>query len=115
MNHPCLSCGACCAHFRVSFYWAEPVPEEFTEKISPHRSCMKGTNTTETPRCIALEGRLGDRVHCKIYGNRSTACREFEASYEKGEENQRCAAARLKHGLKPLSPSDWIGFSFKED
>ena len=21
--HPCLSCGACCAHFRASFYWAE--------------------------------------------------------------------------------------------
>lgn len=22
-NNPCVSCGACCAYFRVSFYWAE--------------------------------------------------------------------------------------------
>jgi hypothetical protein len=22
-DNPCVSCGACCAHFRVSFYWAE--------------------------------------------------------------------------------------------
>ena len=21
--NPCVTCGACCAHFRVSFYWAE--------------------------------------------------------------------------------------------
>ncbi|HOC10952.1 MAG TPA: YkgJ family cysteine cluster protein, partial [Thermomonas sp.] len=21
--HPCLSCGACCAYFRVSFHWSE--------------------------------------------------------------------------------------------
>ncbi|THB82127.1 YkgJ family cysteine cluster protein, partial [Pantoea allii] len=23
ISNPCVSCGACCAHFRVSFYWAE--------------------------------------------------------------------------------------------
>ncbi|MEG6657786.1 YkgJ family cysteine cluster protein, partial [Pseudomonas aeruginosa] len=22
-DNPCLTCGACCAHFRVSFYWGE--------------------------------------------------------------------------------------------
>ncbi|RBC12798.1 YkgJ family cysteine cluster protein, partial [Xanthomonas oryzae pv. oryzae] len=21
MAHPCLTCGACCAYFRVSFHW----------------------------------------------------------------------------------------------
>ncbi|EAX0008081.1 YkgJ family cysteine cluster protein, partial [Salmonella enterica] len=21
--NPCMTCGACCAYFRVSFYWAE--------------------------------------------------------------------------------------------
>ena len=115
MNHPCLSCGACCAHFRVSFYWAEPVPEELTEKITPHLSCMKGTNTTGSPRCVALDGQIGERVNCSIYEIRSGACRRFEASYENGQENQRCAAARLKHGLRPLLPSDWSGFSFNSD
>ncbi len=22
-ENPCINCGACCAYFRVSFYWAE--------------------------------------------------------------------------------------------
>ena len=26
--HPCLTCGACCAHFRVSFHWSEADPEQ---------------------------------------------------------------------------------------
>ena len=27
MSHPCLTCGACCAFFRVSFHWSEADPE----------------------------------------------------------------------------------------
>ena len=26
MPHPCLTCGACCAYFRVSFHWSEADP-----------------------------------------------------------------------------------------
>ena len=26
--HPCLTCGACCAHFRVSFHWSEADPDQ---------------------------------------------------------------------------------------
>ncbi|RBD00840.1 YkgJ family cysteine cluster protein, partial [Xanthomonas oryzae pv. oryzae] len=26
MAHPCLTCGACCAYFRVSFHWSEADP-----------------------------------------------------------------------------------------
>src|SRR5690606_40667371 len=26
MRHPCLACGACCAHFRISFHWSEAEP-----------------------------------------------------------------------------------------
>ena len=39
MGH-CTSCGACCAHFRVSFYWGECqsggglVPDELVVQIS---------------------------------------------------------------------------------
>ena len=58
----CLSCGACCASFRVSFYWAETtevilegVPQELTDAIAPFYNCMKGTNHKQ-PRCIALQG-----------------------------------------------------------
>ncbi|NDG85202.1 MAG: YkgJ family cysteine cluster protein [Proteobacteria bacterium] len=114
-SHPCLTCGACCAHFRVSFYWAEPVPEELTEKLTPFRSCMKGTNSPRNPRCIALEGEVGRRVSCSIYENRSSACRAFEASYESGVPHAGCDEARVRHGLKPLTPGDWSDFPLKYD
>jgi hypothetical protein len=115
MVHPCLTCGACCAHFRVSFYWAESepfgsshwVPAGMTEKISPFLSCMKGTNHPHAPRCVALSGEVGKQVACDIYENRPSACRNFEASFERGEENLRCAEARNKKGLPPLKPQDW--------
>jgi Fe-S-cluster containining protein len=105
--HPCLHCGACCAHFRVSFYWAEPVPEEFTEKLTPFRSFMKGTGSKGASRCLALEGEVGASVSCSIYGNRPSPCRSFEASFESGIENPGCAEARVAKGLLPLTPADW--------
>ncbi|MBU6153936.1 MAG: YkgJ family cysteine cluster protein [Bdellovibrionales bacterium] len=105
--HPCLSCGACCAYFRVSFYWAEPVPDQFTEKLNTHRSFMIGTDSSVEPRCVALQGVVGKHVSCGIYGNRPSPCREFEASFESGVENTRCSAARKAKGLSPLTPGDW--------
>ncbi|MGB7648286.1 MAG: YkgJ family cysteine cluster protein, partial [Pseudomonas fluorescens] len=36
---PCLSCGACCSHFRVSFFWGEcassggTVPDDLVVQI----------------------------------------------------------------------------------
>lgn len=39
--NPCMTCGACCAYFRVSFYWAEAsdgggtVPVHLTEPLTP--------------------------------------------------------------------------------
>ncbi len=59
--NPCMTCGACCAFFRVSFYWAEAdyaggnVPASLTEQISPFHRCMRGTNQ-KNPRCVALTG-----------------------------------------------------------
>ena len=61
--NPCQSCGACCAHFRVSFYWAEAeslgLPEALTEAINPWMSCMKGTGQRAGVRCVALAGEIG--------------------------------------------------------
>ena len=58
--NPCLECGACCAFFRASFYWAESdlaqpmgVPSELTDKLNDFRLFMQGTNGSH-PRCIAL-------------------------------------------------------------
>ncbi|MDX5332860.1 MAG: YkgJ family cysteine cluster protein, partial [Gammaproteobacteria bacterium] len=60
--NPCVECGACCATFRVSFYWAEAddapggtVPADLTARLNAHRRVMQGTDQPE-PRCCALEG-----------------------------------------------------------
>jgi len=103
-----MSCGACCASFRVSFYWAETtdatangVPAELTEKVSALRCAMRGT--AEDPlRCIALRGNVGVQVHCTIYERRSSTCREFAVAWAQGQSNEICDSARLRHGLTPL-------------
>ncbi|MFW9080287.1 YkgJ family cysteine cluster protein [Pseudomonas sp. P2757] len=108
---PCLNCGACCSHFRVSFFWGEcassggTVPDELVTQITPSRVAMNGTDC-KSPRCIALEGEVGSEVKCTIYEQRSSPCREFEASWESGEQNTDCDAARARFGLLPLE-SDW--------
>lgn len=114
-THPCISCGACCAFFRVSFYWREAnadehknaVPIELTEDVSSTDRCMKGTNVHHNNKCIALKGKIGEKAWCSIYEKRSSTCRNFEASYERGIKNPRCDEARAKHGMRPLTKDDF--------
>jgi uncharacterized protein len=114
--HPCLECGACCATFRVAFYWREAevqdteraVPIGLFEELSSTQRCMKGTNKKHHPKCVALDGRIGEQACCSIYPNRPTPCRNFKASYEDGKPNGRCDDARTNHGLKPLRREDWL-------
>lgn len=110
---PCLQCGACCAHFRVSFYWAETdeitpdgVPFLLTDELLPWRRVMLGTNQPQ-PRCLALKGDIGNDVNCSIHLRRSSPCRDFQASWEVGIHNPRCDEARAAWGLSPLTPSSW--------
>jgi hypothetical protein len=109
--NPCLTCGACCAFYRVSFYWAEaddahgPVPAELTEKLDHHRRAMKGTNQPQ-PRCVALEGEIGSCVRCVVYGHRPSVCHELKVSWEDGTPSDQCDKARRAWGLPPLEP--WI-------
>ena len=93
----CLSCGACCTYFRVSFYWAEgiPMPEHYTEPVNALYSCMKGTNQAN-PRCIALEGTVGQQVSCSMYEQRSSSCKEVQIA------DEQCNKARRAHNLIPL-------------
>ena len=67
---------------------------------------MKGTDQ-ERPRCISLEGQLGEQVRCTIYNNRPSCCRAFEASLESGIRNPRCDKARQSKGFAPLTLADW--------
>lgn len=114
MAHPCLSCGACCAHFRVAFHWFETepflggtVPAELTAKLDPHRVVMRGTQAGR-PRCVALDGAVGEAVRCTIHPLRPSVCREVEPSWEFGRHSPQCDKARIAHRLPPLAPEDWL-------
>lgn len=96
----CQQCGACCASFRVSFYWAEApqggLPDDLVEPVTPHLACMAGTNQP-VPRCRALAGEVGQEVTCTVYPSRPSACREVQPGSEK------CNRARARHGLGAIS------------
>jgi Fe-S-cluster containining protein len=112
--NPCVECGACCAFFRASFYWAEAAdgtpggfPVELTEKLTPFMRVIKGTNQP-SPRCVCLEGLIGSAVRCVEYATRPSPCRDFLPSYQDGVHNERCDNARAAHGMRPLTPDDWF-------
>lgn len=108
--NPCLSCGACCAHFRVSFYWSEAhpelgwgIPETLLANLNIYRCVMRGTDRPQ-PRCEALLGDVGHAVRCTIYEQRPSPCREFKMAWEEGQANTACDRARQAWGLPPISP-----------
>jgi len=104
--HPCLSCGACCASFRVDFHpaelaggafaWGRGVPVAMTLPVSAGIVRLCGTDASE-PRCIALAGEIGVAVACGIYHGRPSPCREFDI------EHPACNRARRYCGLPPLA------------
>lgn len=96
----CQRCGACCAHFRVSFYWAEAddapggtVPVALTRQVTPQLRCMAGTERKPS-RCVALAGEVGQQVGCAIYALRASTCREVQPG------DAQCHRARTAHGLE---------------
>jgi Fe-S-cluster containining protein len=109
-TNPCLNCGACCSHFRISFYSGETdalpggfVPDELVTPLGPFRVCMKGTEQGHG-RCVALLGEIGQSIGCAIYANRPTPCREFPVWEEDGSPNPACQRLRTAIGLPLLQP-----------
>ena len=105
---PCLSCGACCASFRVDFHVHDLethsggcVPVALTVPVTARMVRMKGTDEGP-PRCIALAGEVGQSVRCTIYENRPGPCRDFAPYAGLGIGEAGCARARQRHGLVPL-------------
>jgi uncharacterized protein len=98
-QQPCLNCGACCAAFRVSFYWAEAseqgLPDGSYQQVSAFLAAMKGTNSP-SPRCCALIGDIGQDTTCSVYDSRPSPCREVQPGDEK------CQKARLLSRLHEL-------------
>lgn len=104
-ENPCLSCGACCCLYRVSFYWGEAddapggrVPAALTVQVTPMLRAMQGTHPIPQ-RCVALGGEPGREVACAIYPQRPSTCREFDAWLEDGTPDPRCTAARQRMGF----------------
>ena len=101
MSHPCLSCGACCASFRVDFSVHEcdsnggRVPSGLAEEVNDFTCRMRGTDYAR-PRCAALTGTIGQQAACGIYEWRPSPCREFAAGSE------ACNKARQRHGMHAL-------------
>lgn len=107
----CDDCGACCASFRVSFYWGEAndapggwVPVEFTERLSPYLRSMRGTNAA-APHCDQLAGQVPG-ARCKIYPQRPSTCHDMQPYTETGEVNAQCNRARARYGLTPVPELD---------
>ena len=77
-----------------------------TAKLNDFRLVMKGCCGSR-PRCIALMGIIGKKVHCSIYQQRASVCRDFPPSWEMGIHNERCDKARVAWNLPPLTPEIW--------
>lgn len=108
MTNPCLNCGACCASFRVSFYWAETdahpcgtVPQQLTSPASPFHVAMLGSEQKPF-RCAALVGEIGKSARCSIYPLRPSTCREFDVT------DPRCNKARQHYGLPVLESASTL-------
>ena len=103
----CVSCGACCACFRVDFSVHEmegmggSVPEGLAQEVNGGTMRMRGTDHLPV-RCAALTGRLGEKVGCGIYEWRPGPCREFGMLAPLGRGDAACNRARARHGLAPL-------------
>lgn len=105
-HSPCTDCGACCRHFRVSFYQGELdsfpggfVPTELTTSLTPTMVCMQGTEKGGG-RCIALQ----PDNRCAIYSKRPTPCREFPVYMDDGSLNPKCIQLRMAQGIGMPEP-----------
>jgi uncharacterized protein len=104
--HPCLSCGACCASYRVDFAVDElessggSVPDGLTVEVNANTCRMRGTDHVPI-RCAALTGKVGAQVACGIYEWRPAPCHELAL------DSDGCQRARVKHGL-PMLPAEAI-------
>lgn len=105
-DNPCLDCGACCEHFRVSFYQGElkslggTVDDSLVIPINNFLVAMKGTEYG-SGRCVALQADSVEKK-CSIYQERPSVCRKYHVWDENGIPNPKCQELRAKRGLSLL-------------
>ncbi|MEZ5427227.1 MAG: YkgJ family cysteine cluster protein [Pyrinomonadaceae bacterium] len=99
----CLTCGACCGSLIcVGLSPGNPISSNDYWDIT--REGKNGPFTVdrfirrneEDFSCTALEGTIGEMVGCRLYQERPSMCRNFEAG------SDRCHALRRAYGLEPF-------------
>ena len=99
--HPCLSCGACCASFRVDFAVYEmqamggTVPDGLALDVNGSTCRMRGTEQVPIRCADRPGGPAGGVQHLRTAPAPSL---EFSAG------DYACHKARARHGLAPLIP-----------
>jgi hypothetical protein len=104
----CLTCGACCsAALCVGVRASDnPPPGTFwnvTTETAKNGEVVVDSylkRNPETLYCEQLEGEIGDKIGCRIYDERPSTCRIFEAGSDK------CHAFRRAHGIEPFLSLD---------
>jgi Fe-S-cluster containining protein len=111
----CRTCGACCAALLIveltendttppENYWNVTIEGKDGELVV-NRYLRR---ETETGKCPALGGEVGESVECAIYENRPGGCRTFEAGSDK------CRALRRAYGIEPpLDDMETMSFMMK--
>jgi Fe-S-cluster containining protein len=111
----CVTCGVCCSFALVvpagkteshmlPAYW-EIYPDDAPEQPPIMRIMPRDA---ENGHCVNLDGEIGKKVGCSVYGDRPAACRDFEAG------SDRCREYRRMYGIEPqLSENEAAAFSAK--
>jgi len=107
-RYNCVQCGACCCNS------PENRAEGFTEyvEVDARAPLLRKPELVRRlvvysdegrphlrmhpdGRCLALRGRVGEKVRCTIYADRPLPCRKVEAG------SALCQRYRRSHGLRP--------------
>jgi Fe-S-cluster containining protein len=70
----CQDCGACCKGFTVD---VESRDEGVPPKMIKEDRLFGPVMRERDGQCIALSGKVGERVRCRIYEDRPQVCRDF--------------------------------------
>lgn len=107
MGFDCQRCGACCANpdenraEGFTRYIEVAASSRLVKKpelrkrfVVVHEDGGFSMRLDPAGRCVALRGKLGQRVECAVYADRHRGCRLVEAGSE------RCLIARRERGIK---------------
>ncbi len=99
----CTRCGACCQAPHPDAQWYVAVNEVERTKLPAHSTVVEADPrygkacrmaTSDTGRCVALDGHVGELVTCTVYEDRPAPCREFQNGAAP------CRRARLHAGVR---------------